>query len=58
MYMYVYVEVIKRMPVEEVLDGIERTNKELSCAMTAITQTDKINKKNRDISSYYNSYKF
>jgi hypothetical protein len=41
--MYVYVEVIKRMLVEEVLDGIERTKKELSCAMTATTR-DRQNK--------------
>jgi hypothetical protein len=36
-----YVEVIKRMLAEEVLDGTERIKKELSCAMTATTETDK-----------------
>ncbi|HEX6254032.1 MAG TPA: hypothetical protein VFZ55_07420 [Nitrososphaera sp.] len=34
------------------LDGRKRTKKELSCAITATTKTDEINKKNRDISSY------
>jgi hypothetical protein len=43
----VYVEVIKRMLVEGVSDGTERTKKGLSCTMTATTETDEINKKNR-----------
>jgi hypothetical protein len=42
------------MLVEEVLDDKERAKKELSYAMSAITETDKINKKNRGaISGYY-----
>jgi hypothetical protein len=45
--MYVYVKVIKRMLVEEILDGTEQTKKRLSCATSATTETDEINKKNR-----------
>jgi hypothetical protein len=45
--MYVSVKVIKRMLVEEILDGTERTKKGLSCAMSVTTETDQINKKNR-----------
>jgi hypothetical protein len=45
--MYVSVKVIKRMLIEEILDGTEQTKKRLSCAMTATTETDEINEKNR-----------
>jgi len=40
MCMHVSVKVIKRMLVEEISDGIERTKKGLSCAMSATTETD------------------
>jgi hypothetical protein len=56
--MYLDVELIKQILVEEGLDGTERTKKGFSCTMTATIETEEINKKNRDISSYYNSYKF
>jgi hypothetical protein len=42
------------MLIEEVLDDKERAKKELTCAMYATTETDKINKKNVGaIDSYY-----
>jgi hypothetical protein len=40
------------MLLEEVMDGTERTEKRISSAMTATTDTEKINKKNTDVSSY------
>jgi hypothetical protein len=54
MYAYLYVQVTTRqMLIEEVLDGIERSKKELSYGMTPTTERDtQKNKKNREISSY------
>ena len=46
-YVYVFVELIKPMLVEEVLDDTEEPRKWLSCAMTASTEREEINKKNR-----------
>lgn len=49
MYAYLYIEVTRRqMLIEEVLDGIERSKKELSYGMTPTTERHTKNKKNRD----------